>query len=222
MEPKLPHTQTSLFRCARKGGREGDNGLRPPSVPFPSSLAVHHQSLAFRARLRHAKNEAPEEELEPKCVPQLFLGLSFGTCGPAIVFSLSLVTIPEVFAKLSWFLKPSIPLRSSLITNLQLWRSFLARLLFFSRVQNNTRMTAKTETATQATIQSFTTADVPVIWTRETEWRLETSRLRQTANVRFNLSNFQNKKWADKNSSKQLLWIELAWIYRFVIMNSKR
>ena len=114
MEPKLPHTQTSLFRCARKGG------LRPPSVPFPSSLAVHHQSLAFRARLRHAKNEAPEEELEPKCVPQLFLGLSFGTCGPAIVFSLSLVTIPEVFAKLSWFLKPSIPLRSSLITNLQL------------------------------------------------------------------------------------------------------
>ena len=120
MEPKLPHTQTSLFRCARKGGREGDNGLRPPSVPFPSSLAVHHQSLAFRARLRHTKNEAPEEELEPKCVPQLFLGLSFVTCGPAIVFSLSLVTIPEVFAKLNWFLKPSIPLRSSLITNLQL------------------------------------------------------------------------------------------------------
>ena len=31
-----------------------------PSVPFPLSLAVHHQSLAFRAR--HAKNEAPEEE----------------------------------------------------------------------------------------------------------------------------------------------------------------
>ena len=122
MEPKLPRTQTSLFRCARKGRREGDNGLRPPSVPFPSSLAVHHQSLAFRARLRHAKNEAPEEELEPKCVPQLFLGLLFGTSGSAIVqvFSLSLVTIPEVFAKLNWFLKPSIPLRSSLITNLQL------------------------------------------------------------------------------------------------------
>ena len=29
---------------------------------FPWSLAVHHQSLAFRARLYHAKNEAPEEE----------------------------------------------------------------------------------------------------------------------------------------------------------------
>ena len=32
------------------------------SVPFPWSLAVHHQSLAFRACLCHAKNEAPEEE----------------------------------------------------------------------------------------------------------------------------------------------------------------
>jgi len=31
-------------------------------VPFPWSLAVHHQSLAFRARLYHAKNEAPEKE----------------------------------------------------------------------------------------------------------------------------------------------------------------
>ena len=29
------------------------------------------------------------------------------------------------------------------------------------------------------------------------------------------LRNFQNEKWADKNSLKQLLWIELAWIYRF-------
>ena len=27
---------------------------------------------------------------------------------------------------------------------------------------------------------------------------------------------FQNEKWTDKNSLKQLLWIaELAWIYRF-------
>ena len=33
-----------------------------PSVPFPWSLAVHHQSLAFRARLYDEKNEAPEEE----------------------------------------------------------------------------------------------------------------------------------------------------------------
>ena len=35
---------------------------KEPSVPFPWSLAVHHQSLAFRARLYDAKNEAPEEE----------------------------------------------------------------------------------------------------------------------------------------------------------------
>ena len=48
----LPRTQTSLSRwkCARKGRREGDNGW-VTSVPFPWSLALHHQSLAFRARL---------------------------------------------------------------------------------------------------------------------------------------------------------------------------
>ena len=34
------------------------------SVPFPWSLAVNHQSLAFRARLSHAKNEAPEQEAD--------------------------------------------------------------------------------------------------------------------------------------------------------------
>ena len=37
---------------------------RLPSVPFPWSLSVHHQSLAFRSRLYHAKNEAPEEEAD--------------------------------------------------------------------------------------------------------------------------------------------------------------
>ena len=56
----LPRTETSFSRwkCERKGRREGDNRR-----PFPSSLAVHHQSLAFRARLYDAKNEAPEEEV---------------------------------------------------------------------------------------------------------------------------------------------------------------
>ena len=39
-----------------------DENVRAPSVPFPWSLAVHHQSLAFRARLYDEKNEAPEEE----------------------------------------------------------------------------------------------------------------------------------------------------------------
>ena len=49
---------------AKEGGKEttGETSLRLLSVPFPWSLAVHHQSLAFRARLCHAKNEAPEEE----------------------------------------------------------------------------------------------------------------------------------------------------------------
>ena len=75
MEPKRPRTQTSLFRCAHKGRREGDNGLRPPSVPFPWSLAVHHQSLAFRARLCHAKNEAPEEEAGAEMRPAVVSGI---------------------------------------------------------------------------------------------------------------------------------------------------
>ena len=50
-------------RAQRKAGRRQRARLRLPSVHFPWSLAVHHQSFAFRARLhRHAKNEAPEEE----------------------------------------------------------------------------------------------------------------------------------------------------------------
>ena len=40
-----------LSRYARKGRREGDNRLRLPSVPFPWSLAVYHQSLVSRSPL---------------------------------------------------------------------------------------------------------------------------------------------------------------------------
>ena len=40
---------------AKEGGKEA-------YVPFPWSLAVHQRSVAFRARLYHAKNEAPKEE----------------------------------------------------------------------------------------------------------------------------------------------------------------
>ena len=59
----LPRTQTSFFwwKCARKGRREGDNGrdaLRLPSVPFPWSLAVHHQSLVSRSPLPCEKRSA--------------------------------------------------------------------------------------------------------------------------------------------------------------------
>ena len=38
--------------------------------------------------------------------------------------------------------------------------------------------------------------------------RVEASRIRQTANVRFKLRISQNRKWADKNNSKQFLWIK--------------
>ena len=48
----------------KEGGKEttGETALRLPSVAFPWSLAAHHQSLSFRARLYDEKNEAPEEE----------------------------------------------------------------------------------------------------------------------------------------------------------------
>ena len=64
----LPRIQTSLSLDenvrAKEGGKEttGETALRLPSVPFPWSLAVHHQSLAFGARLYDTKNEAPEEK----------------------------------------------------------------------------------------------------------------------------------------------------------------
>ena len=57
---QLPRTQTSLFwwKCARNGGREGDNGLHLPSVPFPWLLAIHHQSLVSRSPLPCKKRSA--------------------------------------------------------------------------------------------------------------------------------------------------------------------
>ena len=52
--------------CAQRkeGRRQRAKALCLPSVPFPWSVAVHHRSLAFRARLYHAKNEAPEEKAD--------------------------------------------------------------------------------------------------------------------------------------------------------------
>ena len=58
--PCLVPRRLSSMCAQRKAGRR--QRLRRPSVPFPWPLAVHHQSLPFRARLFHAKNEAPEEE----------------------------------------------------------------------------------------------------------------------------------------------------------------
>ena len=59
-----PDVSLSMKMCAQRkeGRRQRAKALCPPSVPFPWSVAVHHRSLAFRARLYHAKNEAPEEE----------------------------------------------------------------------------------------------------------------------------------------------------------------
>ena len=47
---------------SKEGGKETTGET---AVPFPWSLAVHHQSLAFRSRLYEAKNEASEEEATP-------------------------------------------------------------------------------------------------------------------------------------------------------------
>ena len=55
---------------AKEGGKETTGETALPSSPAVCtlpirrqwSLAVHHQSLAFRARLYDEKNEAPEEE----------------------------------------------------------------------------------------------------------------------------------------------------------------
>ena len=44
------------------------------TVPFPWFLAVHHQALAFRARLDHARNETPQGEADRE-------GLLFGGGG---------------------------------------------------------------------------------------------------------------------------------------------
>ena len=59
-----PDVSLSMKMCAQRkaGTRQRARRVRLQSVPFSWSLAVHHQSLAFRARLYDAKNEAPEEE----------------------------------------------------------------------------------------------------------------------------------------------------------------
>ena len=61
MQRYLPRTQTSLSLSLDENVREKEGG-KETTVTFPWFLAVHHQSLAFRARLYHAKNEGPGEE----------------------------------------------------------------------------------------------------------------------------------------------------------------
>ena len=49
-----PNVSLSIKICAKEGGKK-KNGLRFTSLAFPWSLALCHQSLAFRARLLDAK-----------------------------------------------------------------------------------------------------------------------------------------------------------------------
>ena len=49
-----PNVSLAIKICAKEGGKK-KNGLRLPSLAFSWSLALCHQSLAFRARLLDAK-----------------------------------------------------------------------------------------------------------------------------------------------------------------------
>ena len=66
--PELPRTQTSLSMCAqRKAGRRQRARRRFACRLYPSHGPLRFiTSHSFRARLCHAKNEAPEEEAEPR------------------------------------------------------------------------------------------------------------------------------------------------------------
>ena len=74
----LKSAKTSKTPCFVPRRLSFDENVREKeSVPFPWSIAVYHQSLAFRARLCNAKNEAPEEEAEKRrsaCVWQAHFG----------------------------------------------------------------------------------------------------------------------------------------------------
>ena len=67
-----------LSRCARKGRREGDNGRDFACRLYPSHGPLRFiTSHSFRARLCHAKNEAPEEEAGMNTYPNMWLSLQF-------------------------------------------------------------------------------------------------------------------------------------------------
>ena len=84
----LPRTQTSLFwwKCARKGRREGDNGLRLPSGPFPWFFAVHHQSLVSRSPLPREKRSAWGGGCTDSVPESLSLLISNDNCDPQHIY----------------------------------------------------------------------------------------------------------------------------------------
>ena len=108
----LPRTQLSLsrWRCARKGRREGDNRLRLPSVPFPWSLAVHHQSLACtlrktkRPRRRLPLDRVRFRSLCPK--DDVYYRASLSSLLINEQMNSSAYTIHEIYFSLLWQLLP--------------------------------------------------------------------------------------------------------------------
>ena len=77
-----------MFVQRKAGRRQRVRRFACRHILFSRSLAVHHQSLAFRARLYHEKNEAPEEAaVSHRFLPLLFAFFQLGALFPSIVFS---------------------------------------------------------------------------------------------------------------------------------------
>ena len=76
-----------MFVQRKAGRRQRVRRFACRHIPFSRSLAVHHQSLAFRARLCHEKNEAPEEAaVSHRFLPLLFAFFQLGALFPSIAF----------------------------------------------------------------------------------------------------------------------------------------
>ena len=77
-----------MFVQRKAGRRQRVRRFACRHILFSRSLAVHHQSLAFRARLCHEKNEAPEEAaVSHRFLPLLFAFFQLGALFPSILFS---------------------------------------------------------------------------------------------------------------------------------------
>ena len=76
-----------MFVQRKAGRRQRVRRFACPYIPFSRSLAVHHRSLAFLARLCHEKNEAFEEvAVSHRFLPPLFAFFKLGALFPSIVY----------------------------------------------------------------------------------------------------------------------------------------
>ena len=76
-----------MFAQRKVGRRQRVRRFACRRIPFSWSLAVHHQSLAFRARLCHEKNEAPEEAaVSHRFLPPMFAFFQQGDLFLSIVY----------------------------------------------------------------------------------------------------------------------------------------